>query len=240
MKQTYEDPYYKSGNYLLQSSGSNDANFKIRWIKEFLELHTSKLVGIEKGADVGCGTGEITSAIPKIFSELGQTDVHMVGFDIHPQISQMKGNANVRFIDGDILKSEESYDIVFLIDFIEHIVEPVNFLNRLSKITRWLVAHIPLDASILSISRDLPRENLIHPGHVSIFDTASALNLITNSGFRLLDYKYTPSFKAPSGRETGNQKLMFPLRTALYKVSPYLTSKTIGGSSLLILALSIV
>jgi SAM-dependent methyltransferase len=207
-------------------------------MREFLKPHTIYLKSVERCADVGCGSGEITYLLPKMFANIGLVNVKIVGFDIHPGISQMIENNNVRFVKGDPIKSNESFDIIFLIDVIEHIVAPVDFLTQFSAKTQWLVLHIPLDESSLSMTRNLPLENITNPGHVSIFDAASALNMVTNSGFRLLDYRYTPIFKAPTGRNTAFQKLMFPFRMVLYKISPYLTSKTIGGASLLVLAKS--
>jgi hypothetical protein len=67
-------------------------------------------------------------------------------------------------------------------------------------------------------------------------DIASALNLLALSGLRVVDYEYT--LNAPTAHSTMLQKAVFPLRYILAKISPWLLSRTLGGTSLIVIAIT--
>jgi hypothetical protein len=54
----------------------------------------------------------------------------------------------------------------------------------------------------------------------------------------VLDYRYTFAFLAPSGRATRASRLLLPIRRLLARLSPWLLARTLGGASLLAIALT--
>ena len=69
-------------------------------------------------------------------------------------------------------------------------------------------------------------------------DIVSALNLLDFSGLKVIDYEYTFGFFAPSGHSTILSKIVFPLRYLLSKISPWFLSRTFGGASLIVIAIT--
>ena len=82
------------------------------------------------------------------------------------------------------------------------------------------------------------RSKLKNPGHLIFMDSAFALNLLALAGLRVVDYEYTVGFLAPSGHSSTLSKVVLPLRYLLFKISPWLLSKTIGGASLMVIAMT--
>jgi SAM-dependent methyltransferase len=239
MNKTFIDPYYSSGQYLNESGENKDAKYKIYWTRKFLQRHLQKFTSIHKIADIGCGSGQTTVLLNQMFSSFDFRELIITGYDVHPNVEKIEGNENVQFIKGDFLEiTSDICDFIFLYDVVEHLVMPQRFLNCLAEKTKWIVLHLPLDNSLFVWLRNLPRQKILSPGHILYLDESSALNLLTLSGFKLIDYEFTPAFSAPSGRDTRLQNLIYPLRSLLYRISPYLLEKTLGGTSILVLARS--
>lgn len=232
------DPLYLSGEFFQQSEGSKDAAYKIAQIEALLARNKNFLPQvINRVADVGCGTGATTHLLQDMIQDMTGVLPLVHGYDIHPFVSSLPRRSNIEFFSGDFcVAAEGTYDSAALLDVIEHVPDPIRFIRSVSRKARLMVFHIPLDDSILSLIRHLPRANLSFFGHLLVLDVAAAINLLTFSGLRVLDFEYSPVFRAPSGRQTRRQKLLGPFRALLYRLSPYLAQKLVGGVSLTVLA----
>ncbi|MFN8531828.1 MAG: class I SAM-dependent methyltransferase [Anaerolineae bacterium] len=237
-KSSLIDPYYTSGRFLASSSGWRDAAFKAAELGSLLKAYAKRFdVNLLKAADVGCGTGDTTLLLADTLTSLGYS-VQVDGYDVHPDIEKKEGKANVTFHRQDFcaVEFDEPYDLVVLFDVIEHVPDPISFLKSVASRSKLVGLHIPLDDSWFGWMRNLPHRNLSHPGHLVVLDTASSLNLLTFAGLRIQDFTITPVFRAPSGSATKSQKLLNPLRRLLYRISPYLVQKLLGGVSLMVIA----
>lgn len=233
------DPSYLKGDFFKQSHGDVDADYKVQQLRKLLQLNKNNVKPKnERIADVGCGTGKTTYLLHAMLTELWGIPVKTDGYDIHPYMSQITEEQNVHFFSKDFcsIPHEDLYDLVILFDVIEHIPDPISFLHEVGKSSRVLALHIPLDDSLLSWLRNLQRSKLSHPGHIVTLDVSAAINLLAFSGLRILDFAYSPVFRAPSGRETLSQRLINPIREISYRFSPYLTQKILAGVSLTVLA----
>jgi hypothetical protein len=121
---------------------------------------------------------------------------------------------------------------------VEHVPDTIAFIRSVSQRCKIIGFHIPLDYSLNVALRNLFRAKLQNPGHLMFLDVVSALNLLTVSGLRVVDYEYTFGFMAPSGHSTILSKLVFPLRYLFAKASPWLLSRTLGGASLIVVAMT--
>jgi hypothetical protein len=128
--------------------------------------------------------------------------------------------------------------LVTLFDVIEHVPAPIDFVKAVAQRSRLIGLHIPLDDSWNAAARDLFRSKVKDPGHLIFVDVAGALNVVALSGLRVLDYDYTFGFEAPSGRATRLARVAAPLRSTLARLNPWLMSKTLGGASLMVVALT--
>jgi SAM-dependent methyltransferase len=235
------DPLYSRGEYYDKSTGEKDAAYKIDQLRNLLLFNPRCIPNrICRIADVGCGSGKTTFLLQEMLKNFSGSLPLVDGYDIHPYIDKFTGGNSVRFFSGDFCSIADGiYDLVVLFDVIEHVLAPLSFLRNVSEHSRLLAFHIPLDDTILSWVRNLPRENISHPGHILVLDLPAAINLIALSGLRIIDFQYSPGFRAPSGKETYNQKLLYPIRATLYRFSPYITQKLIGGVSVTVLAWTI-
>jgi len=240
---SWVDPYYSTGQFQDESDGFRDAAYKIVELQKLLESSRQfpSLFPLSRVADVGCGSGHTTFLLQAMCSQngYGDNDIYIEGYDVHPAILNYQNNATVRFVRGDFCALDVPvFDLVVLFDVIEHIPAPVEFLRQVALRTRFVVLHIPLDDSIFSWLRNLPLENLRKPGHLLVMDSSTALNIVAMAGLRAMLFRFSPVFRAPSGSISRAQKLLNPLRTLLYYFNPYLLQKTLGGTSLMVLAAS--
>lgn len=91
----------------------------------------------------------------------------------------------------------QAYDVVILSHVLEHLEQPLGFLEALQKIDyRYLIAEVPLEdllaARIKALFRDRRRNTA---GHVQFFTAASFTRLLESAGMKVLTTRrYVPKF----------------------------------------------
>jgi SAM-dependent methyltransferase len=229
---------YSSGSFVRASPGYQDAGYKVEQLIRLLTRNPDLLSAGKQRyvADVGCGTGETTLLLHKALTGLWGVPPQVDGYDVHSYLPQSV-EGEVSFISGDFcLEARRVYDLVVLFDVLEHVPDPLGFLRAVSRFSYFLALHIPLDNSLLSWLRDLPRRKLRFPGHLLALDPSAAINLLTFAGLRIVDFVYSPVFRAPSGCATRYQRLLYPVRAVTYWLSPYIAQRLLGSVSLMVLA----
>jgi SAM-dependent methyltransferase len=234
------DPLYASGRYFADPSRhAGDAAFKaatfLGLLRRAIDL---KSCAVHSYADVGSGSGDAARLVAKGLREAGSPLVTAKGYDVSPHIRNLKSADGVDFVNADFANDGEPVDLVTLFDVIEHVPDPSDFLKRIARRCRIVGLHIPLDDSVNAAFRDLFKYKVKDPGHITFMDGVSALNLLAGAGLRVLDYQYTMGFEAPSGRSSLASKAAIPLRRLIARISPWLLSKTLGGASLMVVALT--
>jgi SAM-dependent methyltransferase len=231
---------YSDGKYFSDPlRHSEDSEFKVKnFLDLFINFSKRSQIRISSIVDVGCGSGENIKRISAGLKQNGFNLAEVKGYDISPHVKSLSGDENIEFIHGDFCNSSDHVDLVTLFDVFEHVPNTIEFIRLISKRCKMVVFHIPLDDSINNLARNKLRSKLVDPGHLLFMDTTSALNLLTLSGLKVLDYKYTFGFLAPSGHPTIISKIAFPFRYLLSRVNPWLLSKTIGGANLMVIALT--
>lgn len=126
-------------------------------------------------------------------------------------------------------------DLATLNDVIEHVTCPQTLLAAVARRCRYVALHIPLDDRLSVLICDQWNRRIGPVGHISFWNTASALNMITSSGLLPLYCRFTPGFLAPSGRKRLVQKLALPIRMLMYVGNPGCAATTVGGVSLAVL-----
>lgn len=227
---------YRTGRFFRASHGGEDALFKVQALGELLERNHDVMGPISRVADIGCGTGDATRLIRDSFFAANSQPPTVVGFDLHPGVERLECAEGLSFIRGDFRQSAHAeFDLGVVLDVLEHVLQPEQFAAQVGARVRWVVFHIPLEDCVWIGMRNLFRGKLRFPAHVSFFDTASALNLLASAGILVEDYLYTPVFMAPTGRRSMLQRVGLPLRWLIFRISPWLLQKTLGGVSLLVL-----
>lgn len=230
-------PEYSQGSYFDNAQRhQEDARFKAdAFLQVFLRCKDHTGVAISTLVDVGCGSGDVVALIA---DSLGaHAAMTFKGYDVSPHVANVS-HAGVTYVYGDFCESDEFVDVVTLFDVFEHVPDPIDFIGQVAQRCQIIGFHIPLDDAWSFALRNRYRRSLHNPGHLIFLDTASALNLLALAGLRVVDYEYTFAFRAPSGHSTWLAKIAYPVRAALAKISPWLLSKTLGGASLLVIALT--
>lgn len=228
---------YKEGTYFQDPNRhSEDASYKVEAIKKVLFRYLKEnSIQLSSYADVGCGSGEIIKLLGKDLKLNFQTLQIIKGFDVSPHVEKLKDD-HIDFLLQDFTKSNEKFDLVTLNDVFEHVVNPISFLTEVGLRTKYVVMHIPLEDCLSVNIRNLQKRKIVNPGHLIFLNINSAINLITYSGLKIVDYEYSiESINAPSNNFTILQKIVYPLKYVLLKANPYLYSK-IFGISLIVIA----
>jgi hypothetical protein len=159
-----------------------------------------------------------------------------VGFEISPAAHELclgRATAGLDFVLGDASGADERFDLMLLMDVIEHVEDPIGFLRRLRPRANRTILHIPLDLSVQSVLR---RDRLMHArrsvGHLHYFTRETAVATVEDAGYAVRAAEITrvtvdlpvKSFKARVAR--------LP-RSVL---PPPFVARTLGGFSLLVTA----
>lgn len=219
---------YKNGDYLAQNEDwhSAESPWKANHILEILQRNN---VSFETAAEVGCGAGRI---LHDLYQALPDRYFH--GFDISPQAASFWQNlpcTDVNYTLGNFLETSQNFDLLLAIDVFEHVPDYMGFLEHLATRARHFVFHIPLDMNMLMLAKDEHSELRSRIGHIHYYSRATAEAALQDCGYRIIDWFYTADYTLP-----GHERRINPLRKLMFKLSPDLAVKTLGGWSMMVLA----
>jgi SAM-dependent methyltransferase len=230
---------YSGGAYFDSAPDrhAEDAAFKVQhFLRLFGPAAAERHWCVRSYADVGCGAGVEVRAVLHGLRGAGYPVAEAWGYDIHPGVGSIASDDEVHFVRGDFTRSGHPVDLVTLFDVFEHVPDPIGFLRSIAERCRYLGLHIPLDNCVSHSLRDRYGAKLRNPGHLVFLDACHALNLLSYAGLRAVRYAYAPGFRAPSGGESALARFARLPRSMVWRISPWLLSKTLGGCSLLVLA----
>src|SRR5687767_14273473 len=209
---------YSDGTYLRNNPDwhADDSPWKARHIARMLERHDLAPATV---CEIGCGSGEVLRSLATHLDPA----TRFFGYDISPdayRICSKKSGGNFAFKLGNLLDEPAHFDLVMAIDVFEHVEDCFTFLRKLrSKGTRKIF-HIPLDLSAMSLVRQRKlvdmRRNV---GHIHYFTKDTALALLEDTGYKVIDHFYT-SGATELGGLGWKTKLMKGPRQALYAMNP--------------------
>lgn len=180
---------YNNSEYLLNNPDwhESDSKYKAEKIINILEGLNFKIKSI---AEVGCGAGGII----KILSEKYK-DIKMEGYDISRNaidLAKPKESHNLKFYNKDILKTDSFFDLILLIDVFEHVKNYFEFIEEISKHSKYIIFHVPLEMTLLKIL--FPKrliKNRKNTGHLHYFSKETVLETLKDANLEIIDYKYT-------------------------------------------------
>jgi SAM-dependent methyltransferase len=226
---------YSDGTYLERNPSwhAEDAAWKAEQIMAMLRRHglAPRSVG-----EIGCGSGEL---LVHLSESLGiGVDLHGydVAFDAY-QIARPKSRRNLVFHHGDgIEDSAADFDLVLVVDVLEHVEDYIGFARRVAKLGTDKLFHIPLEVSVQTVLRTEPlRASRERFGHLHYFTEETACATIEAAGMTIVDAAFTfTSLDLPAERWR-RRVARWPRRVG-YAVAPHLAVRVLGGASLLVLA----
>jgi SAM-dependent methyltransferase len=225
---------YQDGEYLKThpSWHAEESPFKVRQIRKM--LRRSRLAP-GTVCDVGCGAGAVLTELQQYLP----ADCACWGYDVSPDAIAMCTNQgpNLRFCVNDIRrdKSDAYFDLILVLDVFEHVDDYIGLLRDIRPKGKYKLFHIPLDLSVQAVARKngLLRRRDEH-AHLHYFTKETALRTLSDVGYKLVDYFYTPRCI-----ELGDllvQKIARLPREICFAIAPDITVRFLGGYSLMVLA----
>lgn len=232
------EDFYTDGTYFQNNPtwDAEDAEWKFNKMKPMLNSYLSAKKGLNI-CEVGCGGGKLLSLIAKEFPQHNFT-----GWDLAPDAAKFwnYNSANLNFHAGDIFKQsqKDQYDLVLLIDVVEHVENPHQFLENVKTITKNCLFHMPLDLSAISVIFDY---KLIYVrkkvGHIHYFTKSIFLELLRESKMNAVQVAFSDSWK-DSPQKSLSTRLVNILRYMLNFISPDMNARVFGANTLFVLAKS--
>lgn len=193
---------YSSGEYieLNPSLHNEDSFFKFSNIKDVLQKSGILEFNVKyKILDIGGGNGQVGKYFCEYLIEKG-IDFEFDALDLSEdmlKIQKLNNQYLSRTYSGELDLVPECYDIILLIDVIEHIEEYNSFLNKLNFKTSHVIFNIPIEKNIFDRLRNYYLRNGYYLeqyrtlGHVNFYSYSSSVQLLRNY-FDLIEFKFVP------------------------------------------------
>lgn len=159
-------------------------------VQQALSLRQSNRSG--RFLDVGCGEGFLLSALSNMGWEVSGIDFSIAGVQsMNPQMVMNVSQGDVFELLDDRIITGKTYDLVWLGNVLEHVLEPIELLQSLRRIVSddgVLVVVVPNDGN--AYQESLFEEGLIDkrwwiavPDHISYFTKESLINVAQATGW---------------------------------------------------------
>lgn len=152
MSKPYES--YGSGDYLAKNPtwDEEDSEWKANQVLRMFDRNHLVPKSI---VEVGCGAGGILASLHDALPEIEYS-----GFEIASDASKFwkkHATKKIAFAVEDFLRKRTlHFDVLLLLDVIEHVPNPFEFLSALQGRADYYLFHIPLDLSAISVARSAP------------------------------------------------------------------------------------
>ena len=226
---------YRDGSYSERNPSWHveESPFKVRQIVRMLER---RQLAPKTICDVGCGAGAVLAELQTHLS----SDCVCWGYDVSPDALAMctnRGNQNLRFRFCDVRndQSDAFFDLLLMLDVFEHVEDYIGLVRAVRSKAKQKLFHIPLDLSVQAVVRKngLLRRRDDH-AHLHYFTKETALRTLTDVGYKIIDYFYTPRCIELGDRLV--QKISRLPRKLAFALAPDTSVRVLGGYSLMVLA----
>lgn len=226
---------YSDGTYIARNPAwhEGDSVWKAGHIRALLARN-----GIEPASvvEAGGGVGEILVELYRALPE----SCRFEGYELSPrayEICAPKARERLRFHLGDPARTEAPpWDVLLLIDVIEHVEDYFGFLRALKGRARYTVLHIPLDLSVASVLR--PRrlvEVREAVGHLHYFTPELAVRALEELDYKIIDRFFTAAAIELPAASARTALARLP-RRLLRLLGDAVAARLLGGFSLMVLA----
>lgn len=241
----YVKNLYSKDEYIIKhpSLHEEDAPWKVSkivpLINRFIKYINKDEINL---LDVGGGTGTILNAVSVYIKESFGIKVNKLALDLSPGMLEIQKKRNPdlkRSLNEDIRKTSlghKEIDLTLMVDVLEHILNPIEALQEIKRISNFVIFKVPLEDTILfKISNLLKRgkarqfafENV---GHINFYDISKLKHQIENHAGQVLDFYFTNAFDyfLKSEHYRNNMKVRSKLENSIasyiFKLSPHLSS----------------
>ena len=226
---------YSGGDYLKANPtwDIEDSPWKAELVAQILRRH-----GVEPGSlvEVDCGAG---GALAALRTFLLRTQLR--GYDITADAAAFwprHPGSDIDFRVGDFATMDDHhYDTLLLLEVLEHISNPFDFLARLRGRADHYVFHVPLNLSAFSVLRETPLLHVRHKvGHIHYFTKGLSVALLSECGYAVVEACYTGAAWSAPSREWQTALARLPRRLARLLLGQDRGVRLLGGDTLMVLA----
>lgn len=225
---------YTTGEYLKKNPGwhEEDSPWKAKQIIKLMERNNIVPKTI---CEIGCGAGEVLRQLQLKMP----IDCMFYGYEISSQafeLCRIKTNDRLNFKLMDIMNEKAFFDIILLIDVIEHIEDYFNFLREMKHKSKYKIFHIPLDLSVQMVLRNNPLlYTRMQHGHIHYFTKDLALIMLKELGYEIIDNFYTAGTIELPTKTIKGYLVKLP-RSILFAIHQDIAVRLMGGFGLMVLA----
>lgn len=179
----------------------------------YASSHTAAIDAAKPGGrilDIGCGRGFVAR-------ELAKTAAHVTGVDMYPPKENIPGNAEFHRCNLDhreLPVDVADYDQIYLLDIIEHLRDPEQFMEYLREaavnrrpeivLTTANIAFLVTRLTLLLGQFNYGRQGILDRTHTRLFTFRSMRELLEQAGYDVLEVRAIP---APFPKALGNNPL---------------------------------
>ena len=233
------DRLYAEGTYWRLNSTYflDDSLFKARNIVSALQQ--CELGSELRICDMGCGAGGVLHELCQLLQQRGIGVAEAHGYDISEQ-ALAKGRElfpDLQFKLGSAPQVPDGYDLILVMDVLEHLEDYYEFLRACSGKARFYVFNIPMDMNVRTV---LDQSNLLarwdEGGHIHQFCEATALRVLSDTGFEIVHHRWAEAGPGLQARQTTLQRVARWLMKPLFRLRPSLAVALLGMNSLMVVA----
>jgi len=224
---------YTTGIYYAKNPEFHrqDSYWKAEQVSSLLLKHGLKPATI---LEVGTGAGGVLDHLSRLNSQIKQ----LTGFDISPdaiiEASKLE-NPLLSFSVGK-LPAEAYSNLLLMLDVIEHVDDFYSFLRSLRLHAEHFIFHIPLDLSCRTILKPhIIKQQRDDVGHIHYYSKEMVLWAMKDTGYQVLDWKYTKPITDINKSPTFFRGLKKVLRNFSFSINKDLSAKLWGGYSMMLL-----
>ena len=135
-----------------------------------------------------------------------------------------------------MLEEDVTFDLLLILDVVEHVEDFHGFLKRLRQKARYKIFHIPLDLCVQKLLRiSTMLADMERVGHIHAFTRETAVAALERAGYNIIECTYIGKRLELPIRGWRPRLLRLP-RRVFSSISPDLSSRVLGGWSLSVLA----
>ncbi len=193
----YAERYFQLGRGSYKTDYSKE---EIEWFRLRSRLLCEKSeqltsTGMKRCIDIGCGEGWLLDEFHRRGHEIKGLDFSIAGIQkFNPHLLSFFHQGNIYELLEKIILKKDKFDIVAIVNVIEHVKFPDKLLTELKSMLEpesILIVFAPNDFSQLQLY--LEKQGfiskkwwLMYPDHLSYFNMTSMCNLLNDKGFEVL------------------------------------------------------